>query len=411
MNKKNKANNSQKTNSFDSPQWLSESTIPNNFTSVVPRGNPSGSGSPDPIVVSISLDKHVASCPSGATCSPSCDCRYFIATGTATKNDVPIDLTVSGPDGSSVSGNGVAVLEYEIKMSECGSEGIIFVAQAESRTAEVKADVVDVKFNMGDPHRVGITANGHDRTQHLSLTVSPAKYTKDVALTADATKLSLTNLVKNETTGVITFDLVGTVKSATKGDAWLKADVTSVTGGTFTRKVSVVVPNKIAIPHQGGVHIIGGQKLYKFDANTSPAEAQVPAGKAMVVMGAYFFMTIVVTDQFDEKVGALYLGSDITEGGTKINQKLNADSNYSDPVGVGQPIPDINNGNGMFWNWNDPNLQQALKPENNPFVPFENSPWIFKNEAVEVDGFPLNPGIVNRKIRFLAPDKIEINWP
>jgi hypothetical protein len=354
------------------------------------------------------LDREVAGCPQDETEGS------FIATGSATRGGEQADdveVTVTGPDGSTAVDSGMAILDYAIREADCGEEGILFVAAGAGKKAEAKADVVEVKFeSMGDPHRIGITKS-IDRTQHLQATVSPKKYTNDVELSVDTTKLKLSNAQKDPDTGVIKFDLVGTHQSTEKGDAWVKATVNGVPGAEFTRKVSVVVPAKVWSNHEAGrgefKPVLSRPAL--LNAGTSPPAPEggppIPNTEGWESVVAMADTTVFVVDQFDHGIGAIYLGANISEsgpGGT-INQTLQANSGYTDKIGrldIAPPPTHVTLGSAAAAAW------LANTPQ-----PLATGPWSDGDVDVWVDGFKLNPGVVNRKTRSVAPDIIEIDWP
>lgn len=371
------------------------------------------SGSKKPVKLDLTLDKKIACCPANAPCAVGEDCRKIVATGRATRDGeiaTDVQVTVTGPGGALAVGNGEATLHYVIRNEDCG-EVITFKAKAGNQEKEETADIIKIEFNgMGDPHRIGITGK-IDRTQKLTASVSPKKYASAAVVTVGQF-LTLKKSENDPNTGLVKFDIVGEKPgSRNPGDTFVKIVVKDCIA---ERKVSVIIPKAIFRPHQQGRFKTDGVNLSGRNINTSPAEPDVPANRLQLTNGVTFFMTIGVIDQFGIGIGDLYVGSAITENEININQTLKKDSNYSDPVGVGFPLTNPNSPDGFF-DPNDPDVQNALKPENNPFQPFtEISPWApVKDYDVAVDGFSLSPvpAMVGRRIRFIPPLDIEIEWP
>ena len=122
------------------------------------------------------------------------------------------------------------------------------------------------------PLRVGITANNHDRRQNLRIRVSPAAEATNITL-AVTNKLQLSDQ-QQPSGGNISFKVVGTDKSDNPGDQTITATHTghSVTAST---PVSVVVPAKIATPHDiTGTLVIANRGL---NTVTSPADHDIAA--------------------------------------------------------------------------------------------------------------------------------------
>jgi hypothetical protein len=147
------------------------------------------------------------------------------------------------------------------------------------------------------------------------------------------------------------------------------------------------------------------------------------------------WLSVPVVDQFGAPVGDLYAGSPIIEDGwAGINQTLRADSTYLDPVGViianettdvVQSIPDgytDMDGNGQWSpgdiltnDYNENNMYDGATPRVAQWPTAAPTPLVPKTEtqdiAVEVDVFPLKPGVVKRTSTANPPDTITIVWP
>jgi len=251
------------------------------------------------------------------------------------------------------------------------------------------------------PLRVGITANNHDRKQHLKAVVLPASAAANVTISVSG---SLTKSNQQISGGTITFDVVGNTKSTNRGDASITA--THPVGLVVTKTVSVVVPSAIATPHDttGGGLIIDNRVL---DTTTSPGVA-VPPGQVKLKTEYMHYLTIVVKDQFGDLLGDLYEGANVSEtiGGVTvpINRTLSSSSTYTDPtgilVGLDDP-PTVAAGSPAALAWpTDPQLQ--IPPGGGSSL---------ENLPVQIDGFLLNPAIVNRLVTWSPPFTVDITWP
>lgn len=190
--------------------------------------------------------------------------------------------------------------------------------------------------SLASPFRVGISSTGysgavHDRTQHLKAVVTPSSQAANVTIQVSS-GLTLSN--QQTSNGIITFDVVGNTKSTNKGDAWIKAQHSS--GSPVTKKVSVVIPHKVGLPHD----TVGGGLVAKnmlADSSTSPAGLGLPPGYVYLITAYIRYLNVIVKDQFGENIGSLYQGAEVAEYVNflwrPINQSLTAASTYADPVG------------------------------------------------------------------------------
>jgi len=249
--------------------------------------------------------------------------------------------------------------------------------------------------SLPSPFRIGITANGHNRTQHLKAVVFPFADAANVTISVTS-GITLSNVSPNSSTGVITFDVVGKTESTAKGDQTIAADHTS--GYSVTQSVTVVVPSKVGTPHdtQGGGMAIANRVL---DATTSPAAVGLQPGQVALVTTYLRFVNVVVWDRFNEPIGTIYQGAEVFEGVT-INQFLSANSTYLDPVGFVEIDSIVQAGSAAAQAW-----------PSQPLIPLQHTGSTVQNIAVQVDGFALNPAIVNRTVTLNPPNSITITWP
>jgi hypothetical protein len=278
-------------------------------------------------------------------------------------------------------------------------------------TSQVKVTFqADDNKDLPAPYRIGITANGHNRTKKLKAIVTPKSEVSKVVLTVDA-KLSLSNVSVKDNT--IKFSLVGLTQSQTKGDAKITATYTDSSlpqPQTFDQTVSVVVPAQIATPHdingRNGLEI----KNILMDSHSVPAAPGVPQGYVERVTFYSRWLTITVWDQFKDPIGELYKGADITEhSGVPNNTTLSKDSTYLDPSGVVVDF-EIRNGAIVVIRAND---QRAIDWPSQPKLPIPTTypATLPQSLSVEVDGFVLNPSIVNRTVHLTPPNQLTITWP
>jgi Bacterial Ig-like domain (group 2) len=253
--------------------------------------------------------------------------------------------------------------------------------------------------SLPSPLRVGITANNHDRKQQLRAMVEPAAEAANITLSVSA-KLQISDV--SNSSGTINFKVVGITKSASQGDATITA--THNAGTTSTHSVSVVVPSKVGTPHETFSGNVTGVNLVGSPTSIPPIDS--PPGRVELLTMFIRTLTILVLDQFDSPVGDLYAGANITEfGGTPINVTLSSSSTYPDVVGHGisrdYPL------NNPYL----PNSPEALSwSTDSPVTMFVGND-ITQNISVEVDGFALNPAIVNRRWVATPPNGLVIIWP
>src|SRR5204863_2798754 len=104
------------------------------------------------------------------------------------------------------------------------------------------------------------------------------------------------------------------------------------------------------------------------------------------------YLTITVCDQFGDLIGSLYQGAEVSElsgcgGFASMNQPLTSASTYLDPTGTGQLFATVAADSFSANNW--PKAGIAPPPAGcTTFPPV--------SVSVRVDGFDLNPAIVNR---------------
>ena len=68
------------------------------------------------------------------------------------------------------------------------------------------------------PSRIGITRNGHAREKSGSVTIIPAAEAVRVTVSTTSAKITLSNIVTNTTTGIITFAITGVTASGKPDD-------------------------------------------------------------------------------------------------------------------------------------------------------------------------------------------------
>jgi Big-like domain-containing protein len=295
-----------------------------------------------------------------------------------------------------------------ISAEDCG----LFLA---TLTSALPIVVVQVAFQKSDgtalpsPLRMGISATTlggvtHDRTQHLRAVITPANEAANVTITSN-NKLTVTQGTTSN--GVINFDCVGKNQSGSHGDGTIKANHTGMVIGTAA--VDVLVPHNVSATHDttGGGVVAANLVL---DASTSPGWVCLPAGQVKLITGYYRFLNITVCDQFGGLMGDLYEGAEVSEFAScdnqyhSINQPLTTSSTYVDPTGLS-----ASQTNGSVVPAGSPEAQSW---PSQPLITFQGSASNTDNIGVRVDGFQLNPGIVNRQWTISSsPPSVTIAWP
>ena len=246
---------------------------------------------------------------------------------------------------------------------------------------------------LANPHRVGMTTGAFNRTQRLRVEVQPPQEAQNVVVAAVG-NIRVSNQVV--VGGAVEFDLDGTAESANQGDETIIVRHSRcVDIAEIRHPVSVLVPAQIGTPHDvtGNGLVVANRAL---NSGTSPAIFNVQPPNVILVTVYLRQLTIVVWDQFGGRIGDLYSGSLITEGGQSINQNLTAQSTYIDPVGrfVQKSVnPVVLAGSAAALAWpNDPQEPIDLVMQT-------------QNISVEVDGFVLRPApaINNRVVNTVPP--------
>jgi hypothetical protein len=260
------------------------------------------------------------------------------------------------------------------------------------------------------PFRIGINGGGNDRKQSLKATVSPTSVTANTNIQVSS-KITLTNVQKNTSTGVITFDVVGNSASAagsscSGGDSFITAEFSNGTlfATLLEKPAFVAVPSKVATPHDTTGSLVIANRV--LDASTSPAVPGLPANHVLLATIFVRFLTITVQDQCNNLIGDLYAGARVTEthetAMVDINQPLTASSTYSDPAGV------MNDQGGAVVPRDDP---AATGWPTWPLLPMP-ALDVTQNVAVQVDGFALAPAIVGRRVvASPSANTVTITWP
>ena len=295
--------------------------------------------------------------------------------------------------------------------SNCSEFRCDFSYAVASASTTATVNQVQVTFQQGDgsalpsPLRVGISATAldntvHDRKQRLRAVVQPSSEAANITILVSS-KLQAT--IVSRSGGVITFDVVGTTKSTTRGDSSITARNAQSGATVATATVSVVVPAQVATPHDtiGGGIVVSNRVL---DATTSPAIIRLPPNQVELSTIYVRFLTITVKDQFGDLIGDLYQGAEVSEADLgqlfSINQPLTAMSTYSDPVGTREVCCVVARGSAQANAW-----------PSQPNIPLSQSGSAPQNIDVFVDGFRLTPGIANRQVSVSPPRNVTITWP
>jgi hypothetical protein len=250
---------------------------------------------------------------------------------------------------------------------------------------------------LGSPLRMGALTGTDDRLQHLAVVVDPPSEASKVNISTSG-GIDVVSGSTKVSGGVISFDIAGLTKSSSKGDSSIIAKHNC--GLSVTQTVTVVVPAKVATPHDttGGGLVV---QNIAADASTSPAILGVPPGQVDLITLYARFLTITVHDQFDDALGDLYAGAPVSEyANIRINQSLSATGTYLDPVGSFTEAGIVAKGSPAATAWpTQPNL---------PMTAYN----AVQNIPVQVDGFPLSPAIAGRQVSANPGTKtVTITWP
>lgn len=268
--------------------------------------------------------------------------------------------------------------------------------------------------------RIGITVGAKNRDGEYVAIFSHKEDASDADIVASS-GAELVNIkigARDTDAGTVKFTVSGKGASSMEGDVTLEASGT--TSGSGTKNITVVIPWRIRTPYpefEGEVE----PRVQVLDSTTSPS-APDRQGRITYAILWGKELTVVVEDKWGNLIGELYEGSEITEGNIPINQTLQADSTYTDPVDY-----------GYAWAKVDPNGPPPINPQN-PDKPWTRENWeaadpvaqaleaIQKGEipatgmfdvsrAVEVDKFSLEGGTGPRTIYRKGMKYIKIKWP
>jgi hypothetical protein len=98
--------------------------------------------------------------------------------------------------------------------------------------------------------------------------------------------------------------------------------------------VMVVVPASVSPNYSQEIAAIITPVNRATGPNDSPLIENIPAGMKELVTLYMTTMSVRVLDQFGNQLDSLYTGTIISEGGIDINQRMQADGTYLDPVGL-----------------------------------------------------------------------------
>jgi len=240
-----------------------------------------------------------------------------------------------------------------------------------------------------------------NRKQSLKATVNPANEVANITIEVTS-KISISNVQTNSGKGYISFDVVGNSPSSNTscgGDSFIRA---KRSGTVLVEKPTFIsVPSKTATPHDTvGIYEASNRVLH---AGTSPSIFDLGEGNVALYTIYVRKLTITVKDQCNNLIGDLYAGASITEtigaSNVPINQALTSSSTYSDPVGLGIRHSVVPAGSTAATNWPNQPLQPMVSSSASQFI------------AVQVDGFTLVPGIVDRSWTATPPNTLTITWP
>lgn len=253
------------------------------------------------------------------------------------------------------------------------------------------------------------------QSQDVTLTVRPAAAAANVTLAiAGTNRATIVNVRRGP--GTITFNAKGT--SATpanmpNGDTRVEARLGNRV--LATANVVVVIPTAVGTPHPTFNGRVTGSNII-MDATTSPAFFGIlPAGEVKLATAYTTTLNVPVVDQFGTQLNAIYAGTAVTEQqGFAINQNMQANGTYRDPVGLLQ-IPRANTPRERPPGTANPQLAAHTGNPAPRFPPVARN--FNQNKLVQVGGHMLNPAVVNRQvtITLIAGSNTQANlrivWP
>jgi hypothetical protein len=325
-------------------------------------------------------------------------------------NDLPDGLSMS-TDGS-ISGTPTTEGDYEADVQ-------VQDADSPPKTAQKTVPIKIKSLTLAGPNRIGqVKTDGVAKEQKYTVTVSEqadaasVKLKKNQKSTGDV-EIIMPPSVQGNT---VTF----TVKGKTASDPGMQNDVTltatsdaNPTGDSID--ISVVIPAKVSSKREQGKQIgiftpitIKHVLLNSTTTPPYPLPPGAPANQFLLGFVGAADTTIEVVDQYGVTIGDIYLNASVSEGGMSINSPLKADSTYIDKVGYIAPYLGPDNlpvytlpGTALANQWT------AMPDDTFP----DDLPWTNAEMPVEVDGFPLNPGLGGREVRVIKPNSIEVRWP
>lgn len=277
-------------------------------------------------------------------------------------------------------------------------------------------NVASVAFQKGDgstlptPLRVGISSvkldgTAQNRAQQLKALVSPASMAEHVMIIGN--KVQISDRTPNNSTGVVTFKVVGITPSEQPADGSIRAEVGSTP--LRTHPITVVVPAKLT--HDAGGSLIIQNK--PMNVTTSPPAVAVPATQMLLNTLYYKSFTVTVKDKWDMHVGDLYAGAEVTEvvgnnDEASINSPVTASGTFIDPVGRIAP-------GAILVPATDPRVAAwPSQPKLQALQPGLCSDTGTQNIEVFVAGFELAPAIARSVVLCRNQSgtyTLEVTWP
>ena len=252
-------------------------------------------------------------------------------------------------------------------------------------------------------------------SETVVLTVRPPEKAGTVQLVVTGQdRVTLDNVVRDSVAGTVRFNAKGksqTPATEPAGDTKVEARDGATT--LAEAKAIVVIPTAVGAPHDQPRGPVTPENKYG-DQSTVPPWSAAPANKVMLYTAFFQHLTIKVEDQFGSPLDKIYAGTAVTEHAqTPMNVVMSAAGTYPDAVGsVNRPAnPRVDK---MVADPQNPG-QQIMNPRITAFQAGPPMPMLARDETqnipVQVGGHQLNPGIVNRRVKSIPPDRVEIDWP
>jgi hypothetical protein len=327
------------------------------------------------------------------------------------------------PDGSEIGNPADGSATAEISPDKPGTYKIKASCGTSSQTFTLNA--VKVTIDPDDLIRTGYTRYGNQNSwcgrqfpevsKTVTFTVEPKEMVTEVEPDVQGkARVEIKDKTVDENAGTIKFKVTGIKdqeNTTSEPDTWIRA----MLGESVCAEVPVivVVPKAIQTPHPEvpdgeGSEVTGENK--GLNPCTSPAfiDPRINNDSKVALVTIYGHdLQITIVDQFGDPLDELYEGAEVSEktkasgGFFYINQQLDANGTYTDPVGFIPPkrplVVNANSTEHDQWENQDPPAPFGVDKDN-------------QNIQLRVGGHPI-PNIRRKVTAKTNPDRVIIEWP